>query len=246
MIFFRKKKQEPLPELFRLLQVDMHSHLLPGIDDGAQDLSQSLELIRGMVELGYRKLITTPHILRPLYPNTREVIIEKLEAMQEILKEEGIPVEFQAAAEYYLDDSLLELLRAEVPLLTFGNNYVLVEFSMASVPLNLKDMLFALQLQGYQPVIAHPERYVYLEHSRQLYDELKDAGYLFQMNLLSLGGGYGRAVQDLAHHLAKKEYYDLIGTDMHHVRHLRALQTPGLVEPVARLLESGKIRNPTL
>jgi tyrosine-protein phosphatase YwqE len=246
MIFFRKKKKEPLTDLFSQLRTDMHSHLLPGIDDGAQDLSQSLELIRGLQELGYQKLVTTPHILQPLYPNTREIITEKLEAMQEILKEEQIGLELQAAAEYFLDEHVSNLLRSAVPLLSFGDQYVLVEFSMASAPLNLKELLFELQLQGYKPVIAHPERYVYLEHNRQLYDELKDAGYLFQLNILSLGGAYGRLVQELANHLTKQGYYDLVGTDMHHVRHLKALQNPALLAPLAKLLESGKILNATL
>ena len=123
---------------------------------------------------------------------------------------------------------------------------VLVEFSLAFPSHSLKDTLFNLQMQGYLPVIAHPERYVYLEHAKDFYDELKDIGCLFQLNVLSLGNYYGRSVHELSQYLIKKGYYDLVGTDLHNTRQLEALQHPALVNPLKKLLDTGKIINEKL
>jgi tyrosine-protein phosphatase YwqE len=199
-----------------------------------------------MKDLGYKKLITTPHVLWDMYQNTSAVISEKLKEVRTRLKEEQIDMEIHAAAEYFLDDHLTELLERKEPLLSFGNRMVLVEISMASQPFDLKKNLFEMQIQGYQPVLAHPERYVYLEHNKNFYDELKDAGCLFQMNVLSLTGYYGGSVLNLARYLAKNQYYDLIGTDLHHVGHLAALQNPSQSSSLAQLFESEKILNRTL
>ena len=155
-------------------------------------------------------------------------------------------VEINAAAEYFLDDHVGEMVKNKIPLLTVNGNMVLVEFSMAYPSHGLKDILFDMQMQNYQPVIAHPERYIYLDQNKEFYEELKDIGCLFQLNLLSLGGYYGKSSQELAHYLIKKGHYNLIGTDLHGFRHLEALQNPALITPLLKLLESGKIMNSTL
>jgi protein-tyrosine phosphatase len=229
-----------------LLKSDMHSHLIPGIDDGSPDMQTSLQLIRGMQQLGYKKLITTPHILGDMYPNSREVILEKLEILRAAVIGAGIIIEIDAAAEYFLDDHVAQLLMKNKPLLTISGNMVLVEFSMAHPSMSLKEILFEMQMQGYQPVIAHPERYIYLDRNKEYYEELKDIGCLFQLNLLSLGNYYGKSVHNLAQHLIKKEYYDLVGSDLHHLQHLEELNNPALSGPLNKLIESGKIRNDQL
>src|SRR5258705_7717806 len=228
---------------FNRLKVDLHSHLLPGIYDGSPDIKTSLQLIRGMMELGYKKLITTPYIMRDMYKNTRQIILQGFEQLRTAVKAEELDVEINAAGEYFLDDYVEGLIKNNEPLLTISGNMVLVEFSMAHPSMSLKDILFDLQMQGYQPVIAHPERYSYLGNNKEFYDELKDIGCLFQLNLLSLGGYYGKQVHDLAQYLIKKEYYDLVGTDLHHARHLDALRNPALVSPLTKLFDSGKISN---
>jgi protein-tyrosine phosphatase len=243
-LFFRKKSSTA--PVYELLKADMHSHLLPGIDDGAPDVETSVSLIKGMRQLGYRKLITTPHILWDLYKNTHEIIAEKFELLKKKLGEEKIDVELEAAAEYYVDDHLEELLAQKTPLLCFGNKLVLVEFSLASAPFDLKDVLFEMQLQGYSPVIAHPERYTYKMGQKKFFDDLKDSGCLFQLNILSLSNHYGPEVTDLAHYLCKKQYYELVGTDLHHSRHLTALQHPSIAPALKRLLDSGKLQNQDL
>jgi protein-tyrosine phosphatase len=231
---------------FSILKADMHSHLLPGIDDGAPDLETSLKLVRGMRDLGYTKLITTPHIMWDMYRNTPAIIVEKLELLRNAVKENGIDVEIHAAAEYFLDDHVEQLLKKNDPLLTISKKMVLAEFSLAYPSHGLKDILFEMQMQGYQPVIAHPERYIYLEKTRDFYDELKDIGCLFQLNILSLTSHYGRSVNELATYLIKKGYYDLVGTDLHHARHLDGLQNPSLVSPLKKLLDTGRIQNDQL
>lgn len=231
---------------FSVLNTDMHSHLLPGIDDGAEDITHSLELIRGMRELGYKKLITTPHVMWDMYKNTHEVIREKLSVVQQAVKEARIDVEIYAAAEYFLDEHVEELLRNKEPLLTIRDNMVLTEFSMAFPSMNIKDILFEMEMQGYQPIIAHPERYVYLEKNKDFYRELKDVGCLFQLNILSLSGHYGRSVTELAHYLLKNDYYNLLGTDLHHSGHLEQLQGIEVPDSLKKLIESGQIINSRL
>jgi protein-tyrosine phosphatase len=231
---------------YGLLKTDMHSHLLPGIDDGSPDLQTSIKLIRGMVAQGFTKLITTPHIMWEMYPNTPEIITEKLDLVKKAVSDEGIEVELHAAAEYFLDDHVEGLLKRNEKLLTISGNMVLSEFSLAYAPHGLKDILFEMQMQGYQPVIAHPERYIYLEGNKDFYEELKDLGCLFQLNVLSLAGYYGKSVQELANYLIKKGHYDLIGTDLHGFRHLDNLPSSSISQPLEKLLATGKMLNHTL
>jgi tyrosine-protein phosphatase YwqE len=162
------------------------------------------------------------------------------------VKESGIPVTINAAAEYFLDEYMEELLKRKEPLLTLKNNWVLCEFSLAFASRGLRDILFEMQMQGYQPVIAHPERYIYLQNEKSFFDELKNTGCLFQLNITALCGSYGKSVQELAHYLIKNEYYNLLGTDLHNARHLEALADETLETPLKKLIEGGKIRNKEL
>ncbi|MBI5857831.1 MAG: histidinol phosphatase [Sphingobacteriales bacterium] len=240
---FSKSKATGNVAHFSILKTDMHSHLLPGIDDGSPDITTSLNLIKGMMNLGYSKFITTPHIMWDMYKNTNDIIAEKLQLLRDALRSEGMNVEISAAAEYFLDDYVHSLVKNNQPLLTIKEKMVLVEFSLAYPAHGIKDILFDMQMQGYQPVIAHPERYIYLERDKNFYEELKDIGCLFQLNLLSLTSHYGKSVQELAQYLIKKDYYDLVGTDLHHSRHLEALHNPAINNALVKLVDSGKIQN---
>lgn len=241
MIFFGKKKQKVLPDL-GWLKADMHSHLIPGIDDGSPDMETSINLVKGLKELGYQKLITTPHILWNMYPNTPEIITA---GISELRKEAAVQVpgiELHAAAEYFIDDHFQQLLQTRTPFLPLKDNLVLVEFSMVTESFDLMDMLFEMQLQNYQPVIAHPERYIYLGRKKEFFDELKNAGCNFQLNLLSLSGHYGSSVLELADYLVRKDYYEYAGTDLHHARHLEGLKK--IQGPLLqRLKDSGTLKN---
>ena len=239
-----KKKVYPKTDL-SALGCDMHSHLLPDIDDGSPDVETSNKLIQGLVDLGYKKLITTPHIMMDVYKNDANTISTAYETLKN--DQEQLPVPLHTAAEYFLDDHFDNFLADDIPLLTIKGNWVLVEFSFVTIPVNLKQTLFNLQINGYQPILAHPERYLYFSDDKKKYDELRDAGCFFQLNLLSLNGYYGRGPQDLAEFLIRKKYVDLLGTDLHHERHLQVLQSSyQLNDQVKFLLDTCSILNPGL
>ncbi|HEY4155346.1 MAG TPA: CpsB/CapC family capsule biosynthesis tyrosine phosphatase [Puia sp.] len=242
---FRKKDDSPVD--FSGLVSDMHSHLIPGIDDGATDLESSIVMIRAMYELGYRKLISTPHVQWEMYRNTSDIINRGAQQVRDRLEGTEMKIVFRGAAEYYLDEHIDELLEKDEPLLTISGNLVLVEFSFIRQPLDLRDKLFQLQIKGYQPIIAHPERYLYFGVHKELYDELHDMGCVFQLNLLSLCGYYGKKQLELANYLIKKKYVSLLGSDLHNFRHINILRASSSINStVNRLLDAGALLNPDL
>lgn len=243
-MFFFKQKEIPLTDFFPQGFVDIHSHLLPGIDDGAKDLDESIALIEKMSSYGIKNFVTTPHILGDVYPNTPEIIKAKLKVVQkELVKRNRTDINIKAAAEYMLDEQFLCLIENEQPLLTLKNNLVLVEMSYFSPPINLYDILFQLQLKGYKPVLAHPERYNAYHTKYNEFQKLKRAGCLFQLNLLSLTKHYGLGVQKTAEKLLKDNLYDFVGTDAHHLNHLALLQKTGTkknLKAIQHLLKNNK------
>ena len=231
---------------YGLLKADVHSHLVPGIDDGSPGIAISLDLVKGLCELGFTKLITTPHVMQGMYQNTKADILQGYELLEKNVSDAGIPVKLGVAAEYFLDDNLKKLLADKESLLTFGDGLVLVEFSMASEPIDFKELLFELQMQNYQPVIAHPERYAYHERNKEFFEELKSAGYLFQLNIMSLAGAYGKSANELAKYFIKHQYYELAGTDLHNAHHLEYLRHSSITHSLKELIDSGKLLNPDL
>ena len=205
------------------LKTDMHSHLIPGIDDGAPTIEDSLAMIRELQAMGFNSLVTTPHIKSDYYPNDPAIIMTGLNDLRKALVENNITIPVKAAAEYYIDDRFMEMMEAG-PLLTINNNEVLVEFSFVFEPMRLNDILFKIQTSGYKPVIAHPERYTFFHQRPQIYKELKDRGCLLQLNAIALTGYYGRTVKEVAEKLLKERLYDYCGSDMHHLRHAETMQ----------------------
>ncbi|HYF31972.1 MAG TPA: CpsB/CapC family capsule biosynthesis tyrosine phosphatase [Chitinophagaceae bacterium] len=239
---FRKKS--PAAVDYSVLGTDMHSHLLPGIDDGAGNVEQSIELINGLQELGFKKFITTPHIMSDMYPNTQDTINNAFDILKQSAGED-IPL--RPAAEYFLDETFDDLLQQGQPLLCITNNTVLVELSFVTTSINFKERIFDMQIRGYQPVLAHPERYLYFGNSKGMYDELKDAGCQFACNILSFTGYYGKGPVELANYLLKKDYVDYLGTDAHHLRHIEALRKAQAIIPIMqRLSDLGRLLNSRL
>ncbi len=202
--------------------VDIHAHLLPGIDDGAKTIQDSIELMTGMQALGIDQFIATPHVMSSVWENTRAGIEANFESTNKQFQEANQNFSLSPAAEYLLDGTFLELLHRE-PLLTLKDNYVLVEMSYLSAPIQLYDIIFEIQLEGYKPVLAHPERYLFYHQNTREYHKLKQQGCLFQLNLLSVVGYYGANVAQAAETILQKGIYDFVGTDVHHQNHLKGL-----------------------
>lgn len=203
----------------------MHSHLLPGLDDGLQTIDQSINFIRQLKDLGYKKLICTPHIFFDMYPNSPETILPKLDLVRNALSQAGIDVQVEAAAEYMIDLEFEKHLDAGEQLLYFGEkHYILVEMSYLAPTPNFEKVIFNLQMKGLKPIFAHPERYAYLHNQPGKYERLIELGCHLQVNLLSLSGFYGKEVKKAAELLFKKKMVSFLATDMHHERHMILLK----------------------
>jgi Capsular polysaccharide biosynthesis protein len=223
---FGKKPSVNIPDTernFSFLSTDMHSHLVPGIDDGAQTIDDSIELIQKLMAMGFRSIITTPHIKTDHYPNNKVTIGGGMEQLKAALTEKGIQIPIKAAAEYYIDEYFMQLL-ANKELLTIRDNEVLVEISFMAEPLRFHDILFQMQTSGYRPILAHPERYIFYHQRPETYRELKNKGCLLQLNTIALTGYYGKPVKQIAEYLLKERLYDYCGSDMHHIKHAETLE----------------------
>lgn len=221
------KKKSPITSSgYFPITTDIHSHILPGIDDGSPNVETSLALIDGLIKLGIKNSIATPHIIGDMYRNNAATINGALAILKNALSEKQIDFKVQAAAEYMLDDYFLELLKNKTPLLTLKENKVLTEFSYAEKPYNVQQIVFSIITEGYQPLLAHPERYGYFHNDYKQYHLLKDLGFLLQVNLLSLTGYYGKPVAKAAAYIIKNDLASFTATDLHHERHMQALHQP--------------------
>jgi protein-tyrosine phosphatase len=215
-----KKNKINLPPL----TVDMHSHLLPGLDDGVSTLEEAEEIILNFIQLGYSRIITTPHVMSDAYRNTPAGIHGKLELLKNHLLQKNINVSLSAAAEYYLDESLFKMIETNQPLLTFGERYLLFETNFITEPFNLKEFIFLATTKGYKLILAHPERYLYLQNNFDKVQDLLDRGVLMQMNISSLTGYYSRPVQQMAFKLIDRRMIHWLGSDCHHIQQTQLMR----------------------
>ena len=238
---FKKKELESID--FSVLKTDMHSHLIPGIDDGSQHLEESLDLVSALQGLGFSKIITTPHTMSDFYKNTPEIIIKGSEDVQNALDKLNTEIEFGAASEYYVDFDFQKKIEKK-EFLTFGSKYILIEFSFIDAPINIDEIIFNLQLSGYNVVLAHPERYLY--YGLQDYERLTDKGVLLQLNLLSIIGYYSPEVKKQAEKLVNADLISFAGTDCHNMRHAEVLKQCFINPLWHKLSQSAKLLNKTL
>ena len=215
--FSKKNEEKDLEPLdFSVLKTDIHSHFIPGIDDGSPDMETTINLIKEMQQLGFSKVITTPHVMSDFYQNTSEIILNGLSDVRAELKNQNINIEIEAAAEYYIDYDFEQKIGKE-QFLTFGDNYLLVELSFMEAPMNLFDIIFKLQLEGYKVVLAHPERYAYL--IMKDYEDLICRGVLLQLNFLSLIGYYSEGIKKKTEELIANDMVSFVGSDCHNINH---------------------------
>jgi protein-tyrosine phosphatase len=232
-------KKQPVLPAFDLGEfgVDMHSHLIPGIDDGSQSMDDTIAMLAKFESFGYKKIITTPHIMSDSYRNTPETILGGLEKVRESVKQHNLNIKVEAAAEYYFDETLLNRLRNKEKLLTFGDNYILFEFSFHSEPNQIEALFFEFLSQGYKPVLAHFERYAFLFGSPNKAHEWREMGINIQMNFNSLSGHYGPEVKKQAELLVDRKLIDFVATDCHRMDHLMILESNLKKEYIHKLRE---------
>lgn len=225
------------------LDADMHSHLLPGIDDGSPDLATSLTYLSRLQALELHRFYVTPHVHTELYPNTPDTIQPVLNQLRQ-----AAPAELQlyAAAEYMVDDAFGTRFVNGDQLLTLPGNHVLIEMSYIAESANIEHTIFELQVHGYKPILAHPERYTFYGDRLERYQQLRDLGCLFQMNLLSPTGYYNSEVKKTAQYLLKRGVVDFVGTDLHHQKHLTAIEKFVLSGDAHRTFKKNPIKNSNL
>ena len=234
MIFNLFKSKPTLNELIPNGFVDIHSHILPGIDDGAKNIEESLELISRMKKVGFKKIICTPHIHQQLYDNNIKTIKESFNSIENKY-DNNINVGY--AAEYMIDHTLMEKIENK-SLLCIKDKYVLIEMSYIAESPNIHQIIFNLIMGGYIPIIAHPERYLYYQNDIKKFYKLKKWGCMFQLNLLSTIGYYGKEVLNIANLLLSKKLIDFVGSDIHNHRHINAFGKKIKIKEVDVLAEA--------
>jgi len=200
--------------------IDLHSHIIPGIDDGVETIEQSVEMLAKMQNLGFQKAVTTPHVMWDCYKNTPDIILQGLADVRLAAKNAGLQIEVGAAAEYFIDEHFVEMLSNGGQILTLPGNRVLVELPYSTPLMNTSETLFYIIEKGYRPVLAHPERYTYFYSDPSIYKKLCDQGCELQVNILSLGNYYGENVHKMAISLLKQGLITFLGTDAHRRQHL--------------------------
>jgi tyrosine-protein phosphatase YwqE len=233
--FFSKKPKlvDLIPQGF----IDIHSHVLPKIDDGSKSIEETTILLEKMAKIGFEKCIVTPHTMTNIWDNSSGFIEDTFEKTKRKLPSDLSKMLVKASSEYMMDESFIERLQNQ-SLLTIKDEIVLVEMSYLNPTLDLKNILFQLQMKGYTPLLAHPERYLYFHNTKKDYALLKDLGCLFQLNLLSTIGYYGKPVADVADYLLSNNLIDFVGSDIHHKRHVDGFQERIKIKSKNQLIEA--------
>lgn len=239
-------KTRELYQDFSSFGTDLHSHILPGMDDGAPTLAESIRMLNELAKAGFKKIITTPHVNSAIYPNTKDQILGQLYHLKEIIAQENIPIEAEATGEYHMDYELLGKVQAG-EVIPFGReNYLLIELPFQKPSFSYLEILFQIQQLGYMIVIAHAERYDWLMGRMKQYEELKVRSILFQLNLNSLNGLYGFPAKHTANQLIDAGMFEFIGSDAHHAGHVQELRKVLNNKHFIRLAQSNLLLNTVL
>ncbi|MFT4733298.1 MAG: protein-tyrosine phosphatase [Arcticibacterium sp.] len=230
--FFKPKAI--LKDLIPNNYIDIHSHMLPGIDDGASTLEQTEALLSKVKNMGFSKCIMTPHTLPEIWENTTEGIKQTFMETKANLETPYKEMMQGAASEYMINDAFMSRLDTE-PLLTLKDNYILIEMSYLNPPFALIDIIYEIKHKGYQPILAHPERYLFYHNDLKMYDKIKDLDVLFQLNLLSSVGYYGTHISKVSDYLLHADLIDFVGSDIHHQRHVNAFNHKIAVKSSSKL-----------
>ncbi|NLH49822.1 MAG: hypothetical protein GX444_14670 [Myxococcales bacterium] len=195
--------------------IDMHTHLLPGFDDGAKEAAESLEILFQARQAGFDGIAVTPHVMVGVYEPTRAAVDEAIRLLLERTRLEMPGLVLHPGAEYYLDDHFYQRLEAGRIDPLAGGTHVLVELPLLKLPPLTKEFAFRIRIKGFVPILAHPERYADVGREPRLAEMLTHAGYRLQINLGSLTGMYGRKARKAAEWMLKHELVDFVGSDAH-------------------------------
>ena len=209
---------------------DWHCHLLPGVDDGVQDSDETLQILEEWELLGVEEIWLTPHIMEDM-PNSPDDLRKRMEALTTHYKGR---VKLHIAAEHMMDGLFTKRLEQD-DVMPIGNKQLLVETSYYTPPMNLNEVIDSVKTKGYEPLLAHPERYQYM--GRNDYHHWKDKGVLFQLNLPSVVGAYGPEVQQKAEWLLKENMYDYCGTDTHYFEQISLLLNSDINKKTAKRIK---------
>lgn len=247
MLFnFFKRKEKPEPQKL-FYTTDIHSHVLPGIDDGSPNTDVSIALLEAMKSWGIDSIVATPHIAEDSFENTPQSIKKAYDKLSVRMLDMAMDMNVKFSAEYRIDNRFRKMFEDD-ELIIMPNNYLLIENSFVQPPIDLKNIIYELQLRDLKPILAHPERYGYYQRKKEIYEELFESGCEFQINLLSLAGYYGDREKETALWLANKGYISFVGSDLHHFGHvevinkfLRSKEYPSIAERVAPLIKNNQL-----
>ena len=232
-------KQKKVPDFYT---TDLHSHLIPNIDDGSKSMTQSIEMIKELKNLGFKKLITTPHTMSHRFPNTKDDILRNFDLLKEEVEKQNIDICLEVASEYYYDEHFMELIKNK-ELLTFGDNYVLFELSYTTPVFGIEQTIYELLKAGYKPVLAHPERYTYFSQNLEKYNQIKEAGLSFQINVNSTNNFYGKNAKKAVEYLINNGLVDFVGSDTHRPNYVDALKESINSKIFRKIEEKNEIKN---
>jgi tyrosine-protein phosphatase YwqE len=243
---FSKKEEIIDPIDISFLRNDIHSHLIPGIDDGSPEMETTIVLLKKFIDLGYKKVITTPHVMSDYYKNNPEIILSGLNNVRKEIKKQNLNIEIEAAAEYNLEPEFEKLLD-DGKLLSFGaEKYLLFELSFFDEPLRLNETIWKMIEKGFRPVLAHVERYGYWHNNYDKVEEMINRGVKLQLNIGSVTGAYGPEVKKFAERLIKDEIIEFVGSDCHHLHHLEMINHAIRLPIFHSLVKQSQILNKSL
>lgn len=197
---------------------DTHSHILFNIDDGSNNIEESIAILKEMAEVGFKHVILTPHYIEGTeYSVTNEEKDIRFALLEKRIKEENLDITIHLGNEIFLHNNLIASIEGAKCYGLNKSNYLLVELPFHNQIRGLIDILYEFKVKGYTPIIAHPERYTYLQDNPDLVDKLKEEGTLFQCNYSSILGYYRKDAERLIKYMLKKHYVDYLGTDIHHI-----------------------------
>ena len=243
---FSKKEEIIDPIDISFLRNDIHSHLIPGIDDGSPEMETTIVLLKKFIDLGYKKVITTPHVMSDYYKNNPEIILSGLNNVRKEIKKQNLDIQIEAAAEYNLEPEFEKLLD-DGKLLSFGaEKYLLFELSFFDEPLRLNETIWKMIEKGFRPVLAHVERYGYWHNNYDKVEEMINRGVKLQLNIGSVTGAYGPEVKKFAERLIKDEIIEFVGSDCHHLHHLEMINHAIRLPIFHSLVKQSQILNKSL